>query len=204
MKDYISLSRTHYNKIANKFDKSLDGLFSFPFKKTIVEELNLTPSEVVLDVGCANGKLLSMLSEKNPKFIGAGIDLSDEMIKMAESRYPEFSFVQGNAEHLPFDSGTFDQIICSASFHHFPHPEEFLKEAYRVLKPGGKLLIAEIHIPSLVLPFYNFYIDKFNKEGDVKVYRPKEIRQLMNEAGFKVNPKTKLKLQIQLNWGKKR
>jgi ubiquinone/menaquinone biosynthesis C-methylase UbiE len=157
----------------------------------------------VLDVGCANGRLIAMLKEKNPTLLCAGIDISEEMVKLATKRNPSEFFISGSAEALPFKAETFDLLICSASFHHFPHPEIFLAEARRVLKPGGKLLIAEIHMPGIALPFWNAYTEKFNNEGDVKVYKPREIRKLMKQSGLQVVGRPKFRLQIQLNWGKK-
>jgi ubiquinone/menaquinone biosynthesis C-methylase UbiE len=123
-----------------------------------------------------------MLSKK-ADFIGYGLDISSQMTQLAQATYPEFSFFTGSAMQLPFDNHVFDIVICSASFHHFPKPDNFLEEAKRVLKAGGKLVIAEINIP-FFRQLYNAYLAKFSKEGDVKVYAFDELMRLIERAGF--------------------
>lgn len=184
MKDYEKLSQTYYNKIADRFDYSIDGLFSYPFKKMIAHELTINSGERVLDVGCANGRLLSLLNRKRI-INGYGIDISEQFIEIAKKNYPQFKFYQGSALKLPFPDDFFNLLICSASFHHFPEPEAFLEEAKRVLRKGGRLIIAEINIP-IFLNLYNQYIDKYNQEGDVKVYSLKELTALLKQNGWQI------------------
>ena len=140
-----------------------------------------------MDVGCANGKLLAMLNDKK-KIVGSGLDISSEMIKVAKAQYPNFTFEQGSAQEIPFNNESFDLIICSASFHHFPKPERFLIKAECLLRPNGRLVIAEIHIP-FITKIYNWWINRFSTEGDVKVYQPKELTELFNQNGWKINKK---------------
>ncbi|MDM5143303.1 putative methyltransferase YcgJ [Lactococcus lactis] len=87
-----------------------------------------------------------MLNRKE-KIFGSGLDISSEMIKIAQVKHPNFTFKQGSAQKIPFNNESFDLIICSASFHHFPLPELFLIKAECLLRPNGRLVIAEIHIP---------------------------------------------------------
>ena len=63
-----------------------------------------------MDVGCANGKLLSMLNDKK-KIVCSGLDISSEMIKVAKAQYPNFTFEQGSAQEIPFNNESFDLII---------------------------------------------------------------------------------------------
>ncbi|MDR2464653.1 MAG: class I SAM-dependent methyltransferase, partial [Streptococcaceae bacterium] len=157
-------------------------------------------NQTVLDVGSGTGRLLRLLENQNPQFIGFGVDISEGMVEEARKNFPQFKFQKANAELLPFEDGKFDKIICSASFHHFPHPEDFLREANRVLKPGGELVIAEIHFPKFILPMLNWYILKFNSEGDVRVYAPNEIVTLLRKNGFLVKTPSYF-LQVQLHCG---
>ncbi|GFH39973.1 class I SAM-dependent methyltransferase [Lactococcus insecticola] len=182
-KNYEKLSQAYYDQHAKKFDRSFDGFLAGFFKRYIVKHLTINkPRARVLDVGSATGQLLAMLSEKQEIF-GIGLDISPEMTRFASGRYPQFEFLTGSAMQLPFDDQSLDVIVCSASFHHFPSPETFLKEAMRTLKTGGKLVIAEIRIP-LVRGLYNRYIERFSSEGDVKVYDFDTLYKLLSEAGF--------------------
>ena len=193
-KNYEKLSETYYNRHAKKFDRSFDGFLSGFFKRYILKNLELPEHANVLDVGSATGCLLKMLASKY-QFEGIGLDISYQMTEIAQKQYPEFSFVTGSAMQLPFEGQSFDVLICSASFHHFPNPETFLGEAERVLKPGGKLVIAEIRMP-IFRGLYNQYIHRFSKEGDVKVYTFDELMRLLETAGF-VLIKGRKHLQIQ-------
>ncbi|GFH41896.1 SAM-dependent methyltransferase [Lactococcus hodotermopsidis] len=181
-KDYEKLSENYYNTHAKKFEDSFDGFLSGFFKRYIVKQLDIPDGSRVLDVGSATGKLLTLLSEKSD-FDGFGLDISSEMTKLAQATYPKFEFVTGSAMQLPFENQSFDVIVCSASFHHFPNPETFLAEVMRTLSVGGKLVIAEIRLP-IFRQFYNWYLAQFSKEGDVKVYDFDELATLLEKAGF--------------------
>lgn len=158
----------------------------FFFKKYIGTNLSIENNAKVLDIGCANGTLLDQLNKKST-IQGTGLDISPEMVNIARKRHPEFDFIVGSAQHLPFPSQSFDVIICSASFHHFPDPELFLREAKRALKENGRLVIAEIRIPFYdVRKIYNRYIEKKSTEGDVKVYGQKELLDLFRATNFEV------------------
>lgn len=193
-KNYEKLSEIYYNHHAKKFDRSFDGFLSGFFKRYILKNLELPEHANVLDVGSATGRLLKMLASKY-QFEGVGLDISSQMTEIAQAKYPEFSFVTGSAQQLPFDNQSFDVLICSASFHHFPSPETFLKEAERVLRPGGRLVIAEIRIP-IFRRLYNAYIQRFSREGDVQVYDFETLRDLLYGADF-VLVKGQKKVQIQ-------
>ncbi|MCQ8275926.1 2-methoxy-6-polyprenyl-1,4-benzoquinol methylase, mitochondrial [Lactococcus petauri] len=192
--NYEKESEKFYDNIAQRFDHSFDGFLASFFKKFIVKHLEVPRNANILDIGCANGTLLSMISKQKAIF-GAGLDISSEMVKIASQRHPQFDFKQGSAEAVPFPKDNFDIITCSASFHHFPHPDRFLDEASRLLKQDGRLVIAEIHIP-IVTKLYNWRLNRFSTEGDVKVYHPKELANLFQKKGWKI-VKRKIFLQIQ-------
>lgn len=192
--NYEKESEKFYDNIAPHFDHSFDGFLASFFKKFIVKHLEVPKDASILDIGCANGTLLSMLS-KQTNISGAGLDISSEMVKVASQCHPQFEFKQGSAEAVPFPKHDFDIITCSASFHHFPHPDRFLDEASRLLKQDGRLVIAEIHIP-VVTKLYNWRLNRFSTEGDVKVYQPKELVSLFQAKGWKIL-KRKIFLQIQ-------
>ncbi|HEY0221292.1 class I SAM-dependent methyltransferase [Lactovum miscens] len=187
-------SRYHYDEIARNFDHSWDGFLSSFFKRFIVKTLDFEIHSTILDIGCANGKLLEMLNEKKA-IIGTGIDISPKMVRVASELYPSFTFKSGSAQQLPLGSESFDVITCSASFHHFPDPIAFLKEVKGFLKKDGRLVIAEIRIP-VITRIYNRVITDHSYEGDVQVYSPKELQTLFFETGWVIQKK-KISRQIQ-------
>ena len=121
----------------------------------IIEELlywgNLhnpeTPPQNILDVGCGIGGSTLYLAQKF-NATAQGVTLSPEQAKRAQERATEVNlgervqFQVANALNLPFSDESFDLIWSLESGEHFPDKAKFLQEAYRVLKPGGMLLMA--------------------------------------------------------------
>lgn len=99
-------------------------------------------SEIILDMGCGEGtRLATLLKNSNGKKKILGIDASEIAIKLAGRNYPEIDFMVHNLENLPFKAGEFDLLYSAYVFEHLTAPENVVKEAYRVLKPEGRLVI---------------------------------------------------------------
>jgi ubiquinone/menaquinone biosynthesis C-methylase UbiE len=118
----------------------------------VADDLQLQSGDHVLDVGCGTGRLVIVLAER----VGAtgsvnGIDPASEMIKRSTSRARKrgvpATFQVAFAQHLPFADGTFDAVACTLALHHVAEDDQLIavQEMYRVLKPSGRLLIAEFH-----------------------------------------------------------
>ena len=118
----------------------------------LADDLELRPGDRVLDVGCGPGRLASVFADRvAPTGAVDGIDASVEMIKRARSqarkRRVAVTFQVAFAQDLPFPDVTFDAVGCTLALHHVAqdHQRTAVEEMYRVLKPGGRLLIAEFH-----------------------------------------------------------
>jgi ubiquinone/menaquinone biosynthesis C-methylase UbiE len=118
----------------------------------VADDLQLQSGDRVLDVGCGTGRLAIVFAER----VGAtgsvdGIDPAAEMIKRASSRARkrggEVSFQVAFAQDLPFADESFDAVACTLALHHVAEDDQLtaVHEMYRVLKPGGRLLIADFH-----------------------------------------------------------
>jgi phthiocerol/phenolphthiocerol synthesis type-I polyketide synthase E len=99
----------------------------------------------VLDVGCGRGGTIAALHRFFSPSRIVGIDLSSLAIQFCRRthHYPEVSFVCGDAEHLPFDAGSFDAVINIESSHSYPNVAAFYAGVHRVLEPGGVFLYAD-------------------------------------------------------------
>ncbi len=110
--------------------------------RLILKLLNAQDSDTILDLGCGSGQIL--------KRIGRGkitaIDLSDTAVhaakELAKHEPHIVNVVKGNAENTGFKNNTFDKVICADVIEHVQHPENLIKEAYRITKPGGTVIFA--------------------------------------------------------------
>jgi len=181
-KQYEERSARSYQKIADHYDDSPEGRYTLDFKNLLMKVVQIPDGGQVLDVACGNGRLLEMLARQH-RFSGFGVDLSDKMVKNAARLNPGMAFRQAACDALPFENERFDVLTVCAAFHHFPDVAAFAKEAYRVLKPNGRLYIAEVYYTRLLRILCNPLI-RFSPSGDVKLYAPQEVTHVLESAGF--------------------
>ncbi|MFH1235474.1 MAG: class I SAM-dependent methyltransferase [Parcubacteria group bacterium] len=209
----VEKTRADYEAIAKAFTESRTNLW---------EEAHyfgqyLQDNVAVLDLGCANGRLLKLFEKHKVAY--TGVDENAMFLQAAGKYAKTFSnvtatFVQSDMRKLPFADNSFDRAFCIASLHHVPSSEYQLQaiiEMYRVLKPGGLLLMTNWELASQ--PRYVKKRDKLRMEhpelfqglddtdfvitwrwsmGDTTVYRyyhsfsELELRVLLESAGFSV------------------
>ncbi|HYF76737.1 MAG TPA: class I SAM-dependent methyltransferase [Symbiobacteriaceae bacterium] len=149
----------------------------------------LTGSEQVLDVATAAGHTALALAPHAAHV--TGIDLTVEMLDQARAQaaakgITNVTFQEGDAEALPFADATFDVVTCRIAAHHFPEVHRFCAEAYRVLKPGGRLVVIDNVVPEDAdLDRFINEIDKLRDPSHVRAYRISEWEQLVQQAGFR-------------------
>ena len=195
MPDFNAKSKAAYNKKADDYNNTQDGRFTRKFKQLLVSEIMLYENANVLDVACGNGSLLKALNNKTP-INGFGIDIADRMIKNAAANNPEMVFHTSGCESIPFDDGSMEVITVCAAYHHFPDTAAFAREANRVLKPEGRIYVADVYVPFILRLLVNPFIP-LSRAGDVKFYSPKEIEGNFQAVGFE-SVSTKINGHIQI------
>jgi ubiquinone/menaquinone biosynthesis C-methylase UbiE len=105
--------------------------------QALAQELN---AERILEVGCGTGYWLAGLA---PVVAHAhGLDLSPGMLAQARQRPEPLYLSRGRASRLPYATGSFDLVYCVNAIHHFQDQAAFVREAHRLLRPGGVLVVA--------------------------------------------------------------
>lgn len=108
----------------------------------------------VLDVGCGRGGTIDTISRHSAPRRLTGVDLSSHAIRFCRDRHrrPHVTFVESDAEHLPFPAGAFDIVVNIESSHSYPNLGSFYDEVARVLRVGGRFLYADLLPASLQEP----------------------------------------------------
>lgn len=151
-------SRGFFDAWSRVYDFSLVQRATYrPVHDAVLEALGAEACGRVLDVGCGTGRLAARLSETPSVRAVVGLDFSAGMLEQAHGRLGSSGtgLVRGDATRLPFADAAFDAAVSTEAFHWFPDQDAALAEIRRVLRPGGRLLLA------LVSPPFEFIADAF-------------------------------------------
>jgi len=115
-----------------------------PITLPVLEKMGLATTDNVLDVGCGSGWLSRRLSKLLPQGRVVGMDISDEMIRIARRNSVDHNnvlFIVGEVAEIPWESNFFRHAVSVESAYYWPDPAAGIKEIHRVLRPGGAVWI---------------------------------------------------------------
>lgn len=158
-----------FHSVAKSYDR-MNDLMSFGvhhlWKRFTIELSQVRPGQSVLDLAGGSGDLTRLLSKK----VGDSgqvilTDINSAMLNVGRDRmldeglFKNISYVQGNAQCLPFANNSFHCITIGFGLRNVTDKDEALRSMYRVCKPGGKLMVLEFSTPSLpgLKPVYDWY-----------------------------------------------
>ena len=189
---FKDLSIKEFTKAAEKYEWHKAWVYKICRKDypDIFAEIKREEFKDLLDVWCWTGSVLSLLSEEFPNKHYVGLDLTPRMIEVAKSKkLKNVEFIVWDAENLPFKDNSFDVVICSQSFHHYPNPQKFFDWVYKILRPWGRFILRDMSwwillswfINNIELPFLN--IIWF---WDVRTYTKNDIYNLCKKSWLKL------------------
>ncbi len=172
-----------YDYLNHLFSLNIDKTWRRRALKHIVDPHKV---QSILDVACGTGDFSIEISKHaNPSTIVQGLDLSSSMLSVMSTKIASLGLQdriaprQGNCEAMDYDDNCFDVVTIGFGIRNFENREKALSEILRVLKPGGKLVILELSIPSIPL-IRGLYLLYFRRilpfvggkiSGDVAAYR---------------------------------
>jgi ArsR family transcriptional regulator len=138
--------RRYFDELAGKFGRQYVPGRSW---KGIAEALlKLMPPMVIADLGAGEGTISQLMSQRAKKVIA--IDNSEKMVEFGSELarrhgISNLEYRLGDLEDVPIRTGTVDLAFLSQALHHAQHPERAIAEAWRILKPGGRIAVLDLN-----------------------------------------------------------
>jgi len=168
---------------------------SSPWYKLVLEFLTPVQDKNILEVACGRGGFSRLLASKGAVVCGA--DFSEAAIKIAKEKLlgdpplvDRVTYVQADAQNLPFDAGSFDIVISCETIEHVPDPRAAVREMYRVCKPGGMLFLTTPNYLNF-MGLYELYAAvrhpgrRSSQPLDERYLFP-QVRNFVTKAGWKI------------------
>lgn len=169
------------------------------WRRFAVRQAGVTPTDRALDVACGTGDLTHALARAGAKEV-VGLDFTQEMLdyaaikqaRLAPTLRDRVRYLQGDAQHLPFDDASFDIVTIAFGIRNVADPSLAMREFRRVLRPKGRLVILEFGSPRLapVRWFNDLYCKRImpitatlisgDRSGAYK-YLPKSVETFMSQ-----------------------
>jgi ubiquinone/menaquinone biosynthesis C-methylase UbiE len=180
-----------------RWAKMASKLIYAPFARKTVK--TLTPLErdlTIVDLGTGPGILAIELNKLLPRAKIIGVDLSSEMLEIARKNADEagvssFEARLGRAEEIPIGSNSVNLVVTQSSFHEWGDPQKGLSEMFRVLKPGGTLILKDYNrgwLSGWKRNLFKFLIaivgESYKDHVEMFKFTFEEVADLLREAGF--------------------
>jgi SAM-dependent methyltransferase len=188
---FKSLEHQGWNERAATYDTYTARFTSYGIEP-LLDTARIAAGQRVLDVCCGTGLVAQAARVRGARV--SGIDISADMIALAEAKNLACEFQIGDAEVLPFPEQTFDRVVCNFGLFHLAEPDRAIAEAARVLRPGGIYAFTTWRGPD-VSPLFRLVPEAIQAHGKMDVGLPPapppfrladrhEAARAMSAAGF--------------------
>ena len=151
-----------FDAVASKYDRTNDLLSFYQsryWRRVLRKTVDPKSGDRILDIAAGTGTSSMALKAEGVSVVAA--DFSKGMLEEGKRRHPELEFVFADAMNLPFKAAEFDVVTMSFGLRNVADHKVALKEFYRVLKPGGRLVICEFsHVRGPLGKLYLWYLRK--------------------------------------------
>jgi demethylmenaquinone methyltransferase/2-methoxy-6-polyprenyl-1,4-benzoquinol methylase len=196
-------NREMFTAIAPRYD-FLNWLLSVGqdkyWRKQAVDLLDPIRRDHILDVATGTCDIVIEIAKRNLAVRIFGIDFSQRMLELGKAKVSRnnydksISFQIGSGEHLPFANESFDGVVCAFGIRNFANVKRGLREFYRVLKPGGRIVILEFSVPqnqflnAVYECYFNFILPKIGNlvsgHSNAYTYLPESVAHFPNQKTF--------------------
>ncbi len=150
--DYIPA--LHYHWLTRWYDPMMRWFFpESGIHANLIAQAHIQPEQTVLDVGCGTGTLTLLIKQAHPNVVIHGLDIDAKILQIAQRKARQAGqnilWQQGTATSLPYPDKSLDHVCASLLLHHLTRQDKqhALREALRVLKPGGSLHVVDFGKP---------------------------------------------------------
>ena len=177
--------RRLYDRVAPDYDRRWQRYTRDTLRETLAR-IGPEAPRAVLDIACGTGTLLAEIGKRTEMDARvAGVDLSRGMLAEARRKLNARAIVAAaDAARLPFRDAAFDVAVSVSALHHWGDPRAVLREARRVLQPGGRLVLTD-WCGDRWLERVRAALHRRHDHAGLRVYRSSELAALLTDAGFR-------------------
>jgi ubiquinone/menaquinone biosynthesis C-methylase UbiE len=178
-------ARSGYARWAETYDRPGNPLISVEQSLIWAMFDELAPGDA-LDAACGTGRHARRLVELGHQVVG--VDGSPEMLAKAKADVPGADFREGDLISLPVDAASFDVAVCALALEHVDDLDAAIAELARVVRPGGRIVVSDLHPTAVAVGGAAFFMDAGGGAGVVRGYRHlhSDYLRAFNRAGLVV------------------
>lgn len=172
-------SKEYFDEVASNWDNMRNDFFSDEVRLVAYKTADVEEGKLAADIGAGTGFITEGLIERNINVIA--VDQSAEMLNLLKEKfsyYKNLKCIQGVGENIPIEGNSVDYVFANMFLHHVENPSTVIQEMYRILKPGGKLVITD-------LDEHNFEFLKTEQYDVWMGFNRKDVSNWFESSGLK-------------------
>ena len=180
--------RNFWDQVAKNYDQINTKIGPAHYQRFTesLRYLDPQPNNKILNIWSRTGNAIGYIKKIEKNIDLYNLEVSPAMIQIAKLKFPDSNFQITDLDKLNFDNNFFDKIISLETLEHAPRPKNLIKEFYRILKPGGLLVMSlPPKTAELPLKIFETFFDNHG-EGPHRFMPSREVKKILNDVGFKI------------------